>query len=178
MHLSLTASRSHQVSISLRGSGVGSAFCPCRIYSKQLLGSSVVDWRALCLSLQMFLIASYKFVLQNVLFFGHCGSLDRADEWCHQISFLLDEGCAAAAISMQVLGKVPSCRHADLHFTLDSISTSNCALFLITQTVKGWDWNLRIHLDSEPFSECKFRSLMWKKGKRKALIHCVAYSIM
>lgn len=51
--------------------------------------------------------------------------------------FLLDERCAAAAISMQVLGKVPSCGPADLHFTLDSISTSNCALVLVTRTVKG-----------------------------------------
>lgn len=102
---------------------------------QKVLGSSVVDWRALC-SFQMFLIASYKFVLQNVLFFGHCGSLDRADEWSHQISFLLDEGCAAAAISMQVLGKVSSCRHADLHFTLDSISTFNCALVLISERLR------------------------------------------
>lgn len=116
-HLSLSDSHSHQMSISLQGNGVGAAFCPCRICNKQLLGFGVIDWRTLCSPFQMSLIASYKFVLQNVLFFGHCGLLDRADEWCNQISCLLDEGCAAAAISMQVLGKVPSHGPADLLHT-------------------------------------------------------------
>lgn len=86
-HLSLTDSHTHQMSISLRGNSVGSVFSPCRIYSEQLLDSSGVHWKMPCLALQLFLMAGYKTVLANIHFFGHCGSLDREDEWCRHISF-------------------------------------------------------------------------------------------
>lgn len=101
------------MSISLRANWVRDVLNTFRILNKKPLDSGVVDWKTLCSSLQLFLIANmcydydYKYVLWNIHLFRHCMPLDREDEWCNQTSFFLgggeaggDQQCGVADINM------------------------------------------------------------------------------
>lgn len=169
------------MSISLRGNWAGDAFNLDRIQNEKPLDSGVVDRKILYSSLQLFLIAGYKYVLWNSHLFRHCRSLDREDGWCHQLPFFLDERRGVADINMQALCKIPFHGSVDPQLKTKSISTATivpegipCNWAFVEWIVKGEAeiWELALicnHIQN-------FRSPIQKKTQTP--IYCIAYSIM